>query len=161
MPTHVYHPSRNPPSLWDRFLVHPWDNVMGFLVAAVGLLLGVSGIFPVDTGPFQNIEGMVAVISTGIVLLVGGILAIVGLHWEDDDNVARGWQIERTGWILVSGGALSYLIAVLATDIDSALSSLTTIAILAGSSVTALSRWYIELATRRRGDDLKDRGADL
>ena len=42
-----------------------------------------------------------------------------------------------------------------------ALVHLAALAILAGSSGTALSRWYIERATRRRGDKLKDEGADL
>lgn len=112
MPTHVYHPTNNPPTLWDRLLVHPLDNTVALLAVMFGLTSGAS-LFAPDFIPSATMHELawpvVALVSA--FLLGGGVVGLIGLHWCGD-TVSDGWALERLGWLLSFAGLLVYAISV-------------------------------------------------
>ena len=112
MPTHVYHPTNTPPTLWDRLLVHPLDNAVAFLAVMFGLTSGVSILLP-GFIPSASMDQMIwpVVVAVAVFLMAGGVLGLTGLHWSGD-TVSDGWALERLGWLLSAAGFLVYAISV-------------------------------------------------
>lgn len=112
MPTHVYHPTRVPPSLWDRILVHPLDNTASVISVLFGMTAVGALLFP-GFIPSASMDQMpdLLVVTVSVFLVVGGLLELFGLHWWGD-VVSQGWALERTGWLLSFGGFVTYAVSV-------------------------------------------------
>lgn len=112
MPTHVYQPTRNPPSWIDRLLVHPMDTTVAILSLLFGLLAAVSLFAPAFI-PSKSMDQMpiLVVILVSSFLAAGGVLSVIGLNWSGDD-VSTGWALERFGLLLSGGGFIAYAITV-------------------------------------------------
>lgn len=112
MPTHVYKPVHDPPTLWDRMLVHPLEAIVSLLSLGFGAIV-LSGLIIPGFSPSPSLQEMpfVIVLFEGIFLTLGGGLAFIGLQWFGDD-VSTGWALERFGWLLAGGGFLTYAISV-------------------------------------------------
>lgn len=103
MPNHVYQPKHSPPTWVDRVLVHPMETTViaasVFFGAVVGLSILVPGFVPSAS---MHKMPLLVVALVGASLIAGGVLSIVGLHWHG--QLAKGWAIERFGWLLSFGG---------------------------------------------------------
>lgn len=112
MPSHVYHPLNDPPTWWDRVLVHPLDNAVALLSFLFGITAGSALLFPqyVPSTSMDNMPSAV-VAAVALFLAAGGVLEILGLHWWGD-VVSDGWAFERFGWLLSVGGFTTYAVAV-------------------------------------------------
>lgn len=155
MPTHVYHPTRNPPSWWDRILVHPLDTTVAIVSVLFGVLVAFSLVFPEFT-PSKSMDKMpwpVVILVSGF-LGTGGLLALVGLNWEGDD-VARGWAFERFGWLLAAGGFATYALAVSWHYPGSIFSWGVPLALGAGALIRVWSLALIERSTREQLGQMK------
>lgn len=157
MPTHVYQPLRNPPSWWDRVLVHPMEMTVAFMAIAFGAFVALSLITP-DFIPSKSMDRMpwpVVVLTSGFIG-TGGALALVGLNWVGD-KVSLGWALERFGWLLTVAGFAAYSISVSWFYINSVFSWL----VPAFLGVGSILRWWsivqIEKATRRTIAEVKGR----
>lgn len=103
MPNHVYQPKHSPPTWVDRVLVHPMETTVIAASFSFGTLVSLSILVPgfVPSASMDKMPLMV-VILVGLSLIIGGVLSIVGLHWQG--QLAKGWAIERFGWLLSFGG---------------------------------------------------------
>lgn len=112
MPTHVYQPSRTPPSWWDRLLVHPMDTTVAVMSLLFGVMVAFSLLVPefVPSKSMDQMPSPVVALVSGF-LIAGGALSLIGLNWWGDD-VSHGWALERFGWLLVVGGFTTYSISV-------------------------------------------------
>lgn len=112
MPTHVYQPTRNPPSWWDRLLVHPLDSSVAGIAILFSVLTCLSLLVP-EFIPSKSMDRMPwwIVVAVSGFLGTGGLLAIIGLNWQGD-SVSKGWALERLGWMLACGGFATYAMAV-------------------------------------------------
>ena len=149
MPTHVYQPSRNPPRWGDRLMVHPLDSTAAFIALLFGAFVALSLLVP-EFIPSKSMDRMpwpVVVLVSGF-LGTGGAVAVTGLNWWGD-NVSTGWALERFGWLLVTGGLLTYGISVAWHYTDSVFSWLVPLILGAGSLLRALSILLIERGVRR------------
>lgn len=112
MPTHVFRPTNDPPTLWDRLLVHPLDNTVAAISVLTGLTAGLSVLVP-GFQPSAALEvmpwGIIAALS--VFLVGGGIMAVIGLHWMGD-TVSDGWALERFGWLVSFAGFIVYTISI-------------------------------------------------
>lgn len=149
MPTHVYHPLRNPPTWWDRLLVHPVDASVAALVYFMGLLAAVSVFLPefVPSLSLEEIPLPLRVVMA-IFLIAGGLFILVGLNWIGDE-VSWGWAIERFGWLLAAGGLLTYGMSVLSSYPGSAFSWGLPLFLAGGSLLRFISIIKIERNTRQ------------
>lgn len=104
MPQHVYLPTRQPPKWYDRVLVHPMDHAAALIAAVYGVCLSIlfpaTGQLPSDS--FADLPEWI-VFGSGLFLMLGGVLVILGHHWSDE-MVSRGWGIEQGGWTFAGGG---------------------------------------------------------
>lgn len=119
MPTHVYKPKHDPPTWWDRLLVHPMDTGVAVLAIQFSALIAVSVMVPgfVPSKSMDQLE-MWVVILVAAALGNGGLLAVIGLNWRGDE-VSHGWALERFGWILAASGFAAYSLTVLTHFPDS------------------------------------------
>lgn len=149
MPTHVYQPLRNPPTWWDRLMVHPVDATVAALVYFMGLLSAVSVLLP-SFVPSLSMEEMPLILRAVIAafLILGGLFILIGLNWIGDE-VSRGWAIERFGWLLAAGGLFTYGLSVLTTFPGSAFSWGVPLFIAVGSLLRFVSIIKIERNTRQ------------
>lgn len=150
MPTHVYHPSRNPPRFIDRLLVHPFDNIIATLSILYGVLLLLAGFWGGE-GPspsFDQVPDWLAIL-VGAFATSGGVLALTGLHWSGND-VSRGWAFEKFGWILALAAFTSYVIAVLYVFPGSVLAWATPACLALGMGLRLVSLVLIERNERRQ-----------
>lgn len=149
MPTHVYHPTNTPPTLWDRLLVHPLDNAVALMAVMFGLTSGSSVLMP-GFVPSSTMDEMawpvVALVSS--VLLLGGVIGLLGLHWQGD-TVSDGWALERLGWLLSSAGFLVYSIGVGASYLGSLYSWGVPLGLALGCALRVWSVVKIERGTRQ------------
>lgn len=113
MPSHVYKPRHDPPTWWDRLLVHPMDTGVALLAIQFAALITLSLMVPgfVPSRSMEELE-MWIVFLVAASLGTGGLLAVVGLNWRGDE-VSHGWALERFGWILASAGFAAYSVTVL------------------------------------------------
>ncbi|MET4059767.1 hypothetical protein ABIB35_001299 [Arthrobacter sp. UYP6] len=112
MPTHVYQPTHNPPSWWDRMLVHPMDTAVAALSMVFGVFAAVS-LFTPHFIPSKSMGQMplLVVILVSSFLAAGGVLSLIGLNWSGAD-VSTGWALERFVLLLSGGGFVAYAISV-------------------------------------------------
>lgn len=112
MPTHVYRPLRNPPTWFDRLMVHPLDTTVAAVCLVFAALLLASTLFE-GFVPSRSLEEMPQYIRAALSLafLGGGVLVLVGLNWMGE-VVSKGWALERFGWLLSAGGFVGYSISV-------------------------------------------------
>lgn len=148
MPTHVYHPTRTPPTWWDRILVHPFDNVMGALSTIFGVVMLVA-LTRYGFNPSPSLMRLPAWLVTAVAIActLGGPMALVGLHWSGE-TVSRGWSIERVGWLLVAGGLSGYTLSVAYNFPGSLFSWLVPALIAVGAFLRFISLVLIERNTR-------------
>lgn len=155
MPTHVYQPSRNPPTWRDRLLVHPTDTTVALIAILFGVLVVLPLFFP-DFTPSKSMDKMpwqIVVLVSGF-LGTGGVLSMLGLNWWGDD-VSKGWAIERFGWVLSGGGFATYAISVSWHYPESMFAWGVPLALGIGSIFRAWSIALIERATRRKVAEVK------
>lgn len=155
MPTHVYHPTNNPPTLWDRILVHPLDNTVALLAVMFGLTSGVSLMHP-GFIPSASMEEMAwpVVSLVAVFLLGGGVVGLVGLHWQGD-TVSDGWALERLGWLLSFAGLLVYAISVGASYPNSLYAWGVPLGLSLGCALRVWSVVKIEQSTRQLIKDVR------
>lgn len=156
MPTKVFHPTTDPPRLWDRLRVHPMTNPVALGTALCGALLVMASVIPSYT-PSQGLATapLWLELLTGIMLLAGGLLAVVGLHWPGE-GVDTGWAIERSGWALMAGGWLSTAIAMMASGVPgNSLVVVLILSIAAGSVGRFFAVLGIEARARRQVAELR------
>lgn len=149
MPTHVYQPHRNPPTWWDRLMVHPFDSTAAFIALLFGAFVALSLLVP-EFVPSKSMDKMpwpVVVLVSGF-LGTGGAVAMTGLNWWGD-NVSTGWALERCGWLLAAGGFITYSISVSWHYPESVFAWAIPLALGLGSAIRALSIVFIERSTRR------------
>lgn len=150
MPTHVYQPSRNPPRWGDRLMVHPLDSTAAFIALLFGAFVALSLLVP-EFIPSKSMDKMpwpVVVLVSGF-LGAGGAVAVTGLNWWGD-NVSTGWALERFGWLLASGGFITYSLSVSWHYPESLFAWVIPLALGLGSALRALSILLIERGVRRK-----------
>ena len=103
MPNHVYQPRHSPPTWVDRVLVHPMETTVIIASVSFGAAVSLSMLVP-GFVPSASMDKMplLVVILVALSLVAGGVLSLVGLHWSG--QLAKGWAIERFGWLLSFGG---------------------------------------------------------
>lgn len=156
MPTHVFHPTNNPPTLWDRMLVHPLDNAVGAISVLFGLTAGMSLVVS-GFSPSASVDDMPwgVIFALSVFLLAGGIMALVGLHWTGD-TVSDGWALERFGWLLSSAGFIVYTIAVYSSFPNSMYSWGVPLMLSLGCALRVWSVVRIERGTRQMIREVRD-----
>ena len=116
MPDRAYTP-REPPSIVDRVLHHPFEISMAVWWALCGVVLAVSFVWPeLPTSPsIQSLPMWLALFASGFIG-GGGFALLVGLlvSW---DRLDTGWLVERvalsaggTGWLMY-GAAVALAVA--------------------------------------------------
>lgn len=157
MPTHVYRPLRNPPTWWDRLMVHPLDTTVALVALVFSLLLALSVVFT-DFKPSSSLEDMPTYICAAIAVAfaAGGTLVLVGLNWMGEE-VSRGWALERFGWLLSAGGFIGYAIAVSWHHPASVFSWGIPSALALGALLRFWSIILIERSTRRTIEEVRRR----
>lgn len=155
MPTHVYQPVRNPPSWWDRMLVHPMDTTVALVSLIFGILAAVS-LFTSAFTPSKSMDQMplLVVMLVSSFLAAGGVLSIVGLNWHGDD-VSTGWALERFGLLLSGGGFVAYAISVSWHYPESIFSWIVPLMLGLGGLLRFVSVLMIERHTRRTIAEVK------
>ena len=155
MPTHVYQPTRNPPSWIDRLLVHPMDTAVAVLSLFFGVLAAVSMFTPAFI-PSKSMDQMplLVVILVSSFLAAGGVLSIIGLNWSGDD-VSTGWALERFGLLLSGGGFVAYAISVSWHYPESVFSWIVPLVLGLGGFLRFTSVILIERHTRRKIAEVK------
>lgn len=114
----TYVPLNDPPTLWDRVLIHTMEMAISVIMFVSGakLILFVLGAARTEArgGP-DRLHGMPPLVLAliGAVLILGAVLTLVALNWRALHDMGRGWALERFGWSLVIAGMLSYTICVL------------------------------------------------
>lgn len=161
MPTHVYLPTRNPPTWYDRLLVHPFDNAVGFLCFAFGALIAAAFLSGGAYVPSSSIEKLPMHIGFVVssCLATGGVLSLLGLHWTGE-TVSRGWHIERFGWLFVTAGLAGYGIAVAWHFPGSTASWLIPGVLATAAFLRFLSLIFIERNTRRTLTAVREESRD-
>lgn len=157
MPTHVFQPLRNPPSWWDRVLVHPMEMMIAATAVIFGVLVALSLVAP-DFIPSKSMDRMpwpVVILTSGFIG-TGGSLALVGVNWAGD-KVSLGWALERFGWLLTIAGFASYSISVAWFYPHSVFSWLVPALLGIASGLRWWSIVRIEAATRRTIAEVKGR----
>lgn len=149
MPTHVFHPENNPPTPWDRLLVHPMENA----VAALSILFGLTSAFALIVPGFVPSNAMAdmswpIVACVAIFLAGGGLMGVIGLHWQGD-TVSDGWGLERFGWLLSFAGFLVYALTVAVAFPNSLFSWGTPLGLGLGCALRVWSVVRIERGTRK------------
>jgi hypothetical protein len=157
MPTHVYIPPRNPPRWFDRVLVHPFDNAVGVLCLAFGLLMVAAMLSEGSYNPSASMMRLPPQVGfvTSACLVAGGVLSLVGLHW-DGETVSRGWHIERAGWLFISGGLAGFGIAVAHFFPHSTTTWLIPLVLSAAAFLRFLSLVFIEKNTRKTLTEVRE-----
>lgn len=155
MPTHVYQPTRNPPSWVDRLLVHPMDTTVAAVSVIFGLLAAASVITP-GFIPSKSMDQMplLVVILVSSFLAAGGVLSIIGLNWAGED-VSTGWALERFGLLLSGGGFVAYAISVSWHYPESVFSWIVPLMLGLGGFLRFASVLMIERHTRRTIAEVK------
>lgn len=155
MPTHVYQPTRNPPSWWDRLLVHPMDSTVAAVSLIFGALAATSLLAP-GFIPSKSMEQMplLVVILVSVFLAAGGTLSLIGLNWPGED-VSTGWALERFGLLLSAGGFIAYAISVSWHYPESVFSWVVPLLLGLGGLLRCLSVLMIERHTRRTIAEVK------
>lgn len=149
MPTHVFQPSRNPPTWWDRLLVHPLDTTVAFISVVFGTIVILSALIPVFV-PSKSIDKFPfwVAVAVAVFLVAGGLLAVIGLNWPGDE-VDHGWALERFGWMLSSGGLITYALTVAYSYIGSVFSWGIPLMLGIGCVIRVISVQKIEETTRK------------
>ena len=149
MPTHVYHPTRNPATWYDRILVHPFDNAIGLLCFLFGALMVAALASNGGYSPSSSMMRLPVYIGflTSSCLAIGGWLSLLGLHWTGE-AVSRGWHIERAGWLFVTGGLAGYGVSVAVHFPESTIAWLVPGVLAAAAFIRFLSLLFIERNTR-------------
>lgn len=149
MPTHVYKPVNNPPTLWDRLLVHPMDTTVAVVSLLFGVIIGLSICVP-GFIPSQSMEQMPLFVAAlfAVFTFAGGVLTLIGLNWWGD-VVSHGWALERFGWLVSVGGFLGYAISVAWRFPDSVFAWGVPLALGLGGLLRFWSIVMIERSTRR------------
>ncbi|MCC3266673.1 hypothetical protein [Arthrobacter gengyunqii] len=154
MPTHIYQPTRNPPSWWDRLLVHSMDSTVAGVFLIFGALAAISLLAP-DFIPSKSMDQMplLVVILVSVFLAAGGVLSIIGLNWPGD--VSTGWALERFGLLLSAGGFIAYAISVSWHYPESVFAWVVPLLLGLGGLLRCLSVLMIERHTRRTIAEVK------
>lgn len=162
MPTHVYHPDNDPPTRWDRILVHPYENVISGFCILFGILLCTYVILP---SPSMDLLPWWVSLVIGIPVLTGGALSLVGLHWhtKNDEDIAEGLALDRLGHGLQAAALAGFTAAILVFYPGSASSWLISLTIMTGSLLRVISVRRTEKRKRRNVEALRqheNRGTD-
>ena len=149
MPTHVYKPLNNPPSWWDRLLVHPMDTTVAVVSILFGAIISLSICIP-GFVPSKSMEQMPLFIGVLLAafLAAGGALTLIGLNWWGD-VVSHGWALERFGWLVSAGGFVGYSISVAWRFPDSVFAWGVPLALGLGGLLRFWSIVMLERSTRR------------
>lgn len=122
MPRHAYTARREPPSLLDKLLFHPFELSFGLLWLIVGVLLILDIFVPgftlslsMDNPPAWAAAGIALCFVFAAVSIGRGLL-------YDSPELDRDWLAERVGLVAGSVGLLGYTIAVVFTFPHSTLS---------------------------------------
>ena len=111
MPGSVYLPlHKRHPSWWDHVLVHPNDHGVAVIAFLIGGLMAVSpwtGLVPGDSMAAMPAQ---LIASVGVMLTLGSVLVVRGLHWGDAERMSVGWRVEQAGWALITGGLVAFAI---------------------------------------------------
>lgn len=155
MPTHVYQPTRNPPSWLDRLLVHPMDATVAAASVVFGALVAAS-LFVPGFIPSKSMDQMplLVVVLVSVFLAAGGVLSLIGLNWSGDD-VSTGWALERFGLLLSGGGFVAYAISVSWHYPESVFSWIVPLMLGLGGFLRFVSVLMIERHTRRTIAEVK------
>lgn len=115
MPSHVPKPRHKPPTPGDHYEIHSVAIDLSFGAIATALVMMAGRLVPGMTAFMSQAEMPLWVtLLTALFLATGGVLAIKGFTWEDQDDVAPGLLMEKAGWrfqaIGWSGTALPILL---------------------------------------------------
>ncbi|HET7399730.1 MAG TPA: hypothetical protein VFJ94_14530 [Intrasporangium sp.] len=111
MPLHGYTTDRRPPSLMDHVFAHPFELTLATWCGLAGAMLAASTITGVQVSPTLDRLPWWLSVMVGALLVVGGICQVWGL-FDDSDDIAVGWKIERVGLILSGSAWSSYTLAI-------------------------------------------------
>lgn len=114
MPLHAYSTDREPPSVWDHTLAHPFELMLAFFGSFGGILAlfaAISSNATVSPSLDELPEWLGGIV--GALLIAGGAAIIRGLL-DDSDDLMKGWRIERSGLILTGFGWASYGVTIVA-----------------------------------------------
>lgn len=108
MPTHVFAPRNDPPSVWDRLKVHSTEVGLALIsaLAAVQVLLTPLLRAYAPSISLRAIDPELALILA-VFLGAGGVAAMVGVLWWGS-RISTGWLLEETGWILTGTAWIGY-----------------------------------------------------
>lgn len=148
MPTHIYIPPRQPPTLWDRATAHALEVCTAGYSVALGVMLltrlpftSLNGSLPLTGLPAYLLPAL------GAFVLLGGVIALSGLLIRRE-NVRRELNLEQTGWLMLFLGYTAYAVALITAG---------TTGMLTGATATFLavaSLWrFIALVYIERGLD--------
>lgn len=139
----VYRPKHDPPSAWDRALLHPGVAVFGLWAVPNGALIFADPFIP-DIVFSRSLGEIPYVLATaiGLFLMLGGAFVVVGVlnHWP---SRAHAWALEACGWVWIAGGYLAYTVAVINTFPSSINAWGSSLAIVTLAVLRILALWSI------------------
>lgn len=98
MPLHSYSTTRRPPSVMDHVYAHPFELAVALAGTLTGLAAVAAGLAGEAASPALGSLPRWLLIPFGALLALGGILMALGL-FDDSEDLAKGWRIERMGLV--------------------------------------------------------------
>lgn len=113
MPDSIPAPLRQPPRVGDRIVAHP-ESAVAVASIATGAVLLVDAAHA-GWGSSASLMGLPwwLLALMGVLLAIGGYLALWG---ELSPSRVWAWDVERAGWIILTGSWVFYAICVTVTQ---------------------------------------------
>ncbi len=114
MPNRIYR-ERQPPTMLDHVLSHPWELSIAAWSALIGAATIVTTLAQSDTTASSSVAELpdLLIYALAGMLVAGGAQTIRGL-FDNDSDLMVGFAHERVGLVLIGTAWLVYAVAVIA-----------------------------------------------
>lgn len=119
MPHSQYIPGHEPPSMWDRYLMHPYEIPLGVAAGAIGPLILLSAFTSLDVSRSLAEAPVWLATLIGVALTTGAPVFLAGIlnpRWLPFGPI-RAMTVGMVGAILLSTGGIAFGIGILGNSL--------------------------------------------